>query len=124
MPVNVLEQLLGGVVTPSVIIDLLPGHEGYAVSLSNRGGGCVSNEAVRYSVASRVNNVESNIINSWLHSYMVYSGLLILWICFITNFKGIYDMYVYVCVRTRHEVTHFINKLTNTELLNYQQLTI
>lgn len=37
MPVNVLEQLLGGVVTPSVVIDLLPGHEGYAVSLSNHG---------------------------------------------------------------------------------------
>lgn len=38
VPVNVLEQLLGGVVTPSVIIDLLPGHEGYTVSLSNHGG--------------------------------------------------------------------------------------
>ena len=36
-PVNVLEQLLGGVVTPSVVINLLPGHEGYTVSLSNRG---------------------------------------------------------------------------------------
>ena len=44
MPVNVLEQLLGGVVTPSVIIDLLPGHEGYTVSLGNRGGECVVNE--------------------------------------------------------------------------------
>ena len=28
-------------VTPSVIIDLLPGHEGYTVSLNNRGGWCV-----------------------------------------------------------------------------------
>ena len=37
-PVNVLEQLLGSVITPSVVIDLLPGHEGYTVSLSNRGG--------------------------------------------------------------------------------------
>ena len=36
-----MEQLLGGVVTPSVIIDLLPGHEGYTVSLNNRGGWCV-----------------------------------------------------------------------------------
>ena len=33
-----LEQLLGGVVTPSVIIDLLPGHEGYTVSLSKHAG--------------------------------------------------------------------------------------
>ena len=42
-----LEQLLGGVVTPSVIIDLLPGHEGYTVSLNNRGGWCVVSDILQ-----------------------------------------------------------------------------
>ena len=37
-PVDVLEQLLGSIVTPSVIIDLLPGHEGYTISLSKQAG--------------------------------------------------------------------------------------
>jgi len=35
--VNILEQLPGGVVTPSIVIEFLPGHEAYTVSLSNNG---------------------------------------------------------------------------------------
>ena len=44
--------------TPSIIIDLLPGHEGYAVSLSKHAGmliyGCMKNETFDNTYASKM----------------------------------------------------------------------